>query len=310
MTQRKSVPSRRFRLGLNPPFGDDKQPVKQTNMFTTAIIGKKILIKHARGAGKVKVKHNYKVVSMPNEQSVVLLIGGAYYTWTPAFMHDWEVVGIAKKAPIEIGKSYIVGKPTASHKIGDIKIVTGFVCDDPLRVILEGTRPGGWITPDSLIEVLDLSKFRFKTAREICAEEGDVRIRNFIPFNGFMNLLGKSLKDLSNVSQAGDSIRIGDKYATQKYITDKPVDQSFVLKFLNEKQCNDMGFTLPTKDLYDKPLKIAFEVEDTEEDFLKLFDTDYCQGHDAFKIKGLTLQTHSVTLNEENVKTDTPILPF
>lgn len=282
-------------------------------MFTEDMVGSRILIKNRRNGANIRNNKTYKIVNYVNPNTVILdnTLGG--YT-SYMFLHDsdWERSSSKTKVfSVEIGKSYIICKKTQSYAAGDIKTVIDFVDGDSNKVILADTKPGGWIDSKNLAEIIDLSKYRLKTLREICADRGDLRIQNCVPRNILVENLGKTLAEVG-VVQTFSTLVLAGASLHPSLITDEPVNKDLKLRLISEAEALKItSLDSKMRSMLGKTL-VELGYEDTDEVFVKLLTASFNKGADSIKINGIYIYVDFFTFTpiEEKEEAKSETLPF
>lgn len=296
-------------------FTDSKKQTKNEVMFKEDIVGKRIVIKNVRGHRALKVNKTYKVVDYVNERTVKLLINGNYITWSATLSGDWQIADKPVSYSVEIGRAYIIDSTTNSHKKGEIKIVADFIDGDTRKVILSGTKPGGWIDSKHLIDIIDLSKYRLKTIEEIIYENEDFRYWYHSPKHIAHQEFGKPLVELE-ASQDLRNIIIRKKTTQREFITDQPAKQNLKVHFISINKASSSGMMYPEdiKKYADRPLTEFYkEWVDTSEGIRNLLAPGQ-PSREKEKVRFGNLPwipIQFLTLKQEDVKENNPVtLPF
>lgn len=207
--------------------------MKNMYSFKKSDIGKTILIKDRSDSSAVKIGNSYLIIATSSDGGAHLQNTDRY--WYAANIEAFQFVN-TKNEDIEIGDTVIIVKDTTTLKEGEEKKVTGFVCEDKNKIVVEGIIPGGWIDVKKMVKKVDLSRYRTKKAIELMKEYGlDFYTRLYLNSTN-SKIFGKTFDELGVVQYSSSlkCIKLKGVQLSDFMYTDKPYEQIEII-VLSEK---------------------------------------------------------------------------
>lgn len=199
-----------------------------------------------------------------------------------------------KNNDLKIGDVIIITQETNCMKVNTEKQITGFVCDDPDKIIVEGIFPGGWISKSKITRKILIEELRLATILELVYEHGT--LRNAVEKKSPKWLIEKSGTPLSEleVHQKGANLYYKNNGKDMKISPwfMKPISDTtqYKLCFKSGKDLTELGCSYLANECGNLSLKeCVSDFNDTNEDLIaitkKIWETGYMIA--KFKIKGL-----------------------
>ena len=206
-------------------------------MLSKKLVGKRLVIRRTNGSSWLGAGKEYLVERIREDNSIKFK--GIPVPWFPNTDNDFSVID-EKNESIEVGDTVMITEPTSSLKVGDERKVTGFVCDDKNKIIVEGTLPGGWVEPRKIVKKIDFSKIRVKHAVEFIKEYGLDFIAKINFFDKLPNIMGRML-DTIDVQQKGKVIVYNEGFdwgLHDDMVTEQPYEPLEILVTRDLSQIN------------------------------------------------------------------------
>lgn len=165
-------------------------------------IGKKVVILNTNRANYISKGSEYVIKAINDDGSI--LFSGVPFFWYGKEEEHYELVEHPNK-DMEIGDFVIILEKTTTLMEGEERKITGFLCDDRNKIIIEGIIPGGWIEPRKLVKKIDFTKFRIKKAIELFKQKGTMFFNDMYLSQSIKDAMGKELSKLE-IKQIGKKL--------------------------------------------------------------------------------------------------------
>lgn len=286
-------------------------------MFNQEDLGRKIIIKDPIGHSRIEVGNEYIITTVHNGDAVRL---NDTYDWICPKHKTAYVFTQDKFDLLEAGDEVLLLRGTTTMKKGSRLKIKEFLDVKNKRIVTDGILPGGWISSDNVVKLIDPKKYRIKNLQEIIVDFG-MNFYNSLGTTKFMFLaMGRPLSDFKIEQTERWYLKLDEKYSfTNDMITEienKPLEHKLIIvdkdslesKGISKKTAAEIA-GMDLVELFGKKYGATYETPSTFHSLFATIARNGCLHTDS----GFTIQPDcfklDVDIEMKKVKTDY-ILPF